>query len=137
MECFTKIVHSIWLLTIFTKHSLQIYNVSLILKSWRYKIQANERLSEIKQKWSSIQFDVSYLSFIFFIPMSQITSVINRSGACYFLQLFFVGVCACDRTHQMEKTDLQIWFCLVFLSVPQRSVSCPLFFLIHINNLSN
>ena len=33
----------------------------------------------------SIQFDVFDLSFIFFIALSQTISVINRSGACYFL----------------------------------------------------
>ena len=33
----------------------------------------------------TIQFDVFDLSFIFFIAMSQTVSVINRSGACYFL----------------------------------------------------
>ena len=31
-------------------------------------------------------FDIFVLSFIFFVPMSQTISVINRNGACYFLQ---------------------------------------------------
>ena len=39
--------------------------------TWKHKIQANERLTKIKEKWSIIQFDVSDLSFIFVIPMSQ------------------------------------------------------------------
>ena len=33
----------------------------------------------------TIQFDVFDLSFIFFIAMSQTISVINRIGACQFL----------------------------------------------------
>ena len=35
--------------------------------------------------------------FIFFIPLSQTISVINRSGAC-------AGVCACNHAHQIDKT---------------------------------
>ena len=62
--------------------------------SWKYNIQANESLTKVKEKWSTIQVDLFYLSFIFFIPMFQTISV---SGKC-------AGVCACDRTHQMEKT---------------------------------
>ena len=49
----------------------------------KYEIQANERLTKIKEKWSTIKFDISYLSFIFFILISQTMSVIN-SGSCYF-----------------------------------------------------
>ena len=48
-----------------------------------HKIQANERLTKIKEKWSTIKFDISDLSFIFFIPISQTMSVMN-SGSCYF-----------------------------------------------------
>ena len=56
----------------------------------------------------TIQFDVFDLSFIFFIPMFQTISVRNRSGVYYFLQHQTIGttagVCAYDRTHEMEKT---------------------------------
>ena len=55
------------------------------LHTWKYHIQANKRLIKVKEKWSTITFDVSVLSFIFFFPMYQTISVINRSGACYFL----------------------------------------------------
>ena len=50
--------------------------------TWKYNIQANKT---IIRKMITIQFDVFDLSFIFFIAMSQTVSVINRSGACYFL----------------------------------------------------
>ena len=53
--------------------------------TWKYNIQPNGSSAKVKKKLSIIQFDVFNLSFIFFIPMSQTTSVINRSGACYFL----------------------------------------------------
>ena len=48
-------------------------------------IQANKGLTKVQEKWSTIQFDVFDLSFIFFVPMSQKVSVINRSGACYLI----------------------------------------------------
>ena len=45
--------------------------------------------------------------FIFFIPMSQTISVINKSGPCYFYMHqtsgACAGQCACNRTHQMDK----------------------------------
>ena len=48
-------------------------------------IQANERLTRVKEKQSSTKLGVFVLSFIFFVPMYQIKSFINRSGTCYFL----------------------------------------------------
>ena len=68
-------------------------------------------------------------SFIFFVPMSQAISVINRSGACYFCRHqtsgTYTGVCASDHMHQMEKTDyispyiiyiwLYIWLYIILL----------------------
>ena len=44
-------------------------------------------LKKVKEKWSTIQFDVFVLSFIFLVLMSQTISAINRSGACYFLHV--------------------------------------------------
>ena len=61
---------------------------------WKYNIQVNERLTKVKEKWSTIQFDVLY-SFIFFIPMSQTISVINRSDMCSCLYL----MCAIAHAH--------------------------------------
>ena len=71
--------------------------------TWKYKIQANESLTKIKEKWSNIQFDS--------IPMSQTISVINRSGANYSqthqTNGECAGVCECDRTSNRED-----WYCL-------------------------
>ena len=36
----------------------------------KYNIQANERLTKVKEKWSTIRFDIFDLSFIFYILMS-------------------------------------------------------------------
>ena len=75
--------------------------------TWKYNIQANKTLPKFKAKWQL--FNLMFLIFfIFFITVSQTISVINRvkcpifythetSGAC-------AGVCACDHTHQTEKT---------------------------------
>ena len=63
-------------------------------------IQANERLTRIKEKWLTIKFDAFVLSFIFFVIMSQTISVrnhINRSGACYFYTYQTSGACAALR----------------------------------------
>ena len=49
------------------------------------EIQANERLTKVKEKSLTIKFVFFVLSLIFFVPMSQTISVINISGACYFL----------------------------------------------------
>ena len=51
----------------------------------KYNIQANRSLTKIKEKWSTVQFDVFDLSIIFSVPMPQQISVISKSGACYFL----------------------------------------------------
>ena len=50
-----------------------------------YNIQANERLTRVKEKQSTTKLRVFVLSFIFFAPIYQIESFINRSGTCYFL----------------------------------------------------
>ena len=52
---------------------------------WNHHIQVNERLKKVKEKRSIIKFDTFILSFIFFVPMSQTISVINRFGTCYFI----------------------------------------------------
>ena len=63
-----------------------------------------------------IKYSVLVLSFVFFVPMSQTISVINRNGAC---TLQTSGACAgvyeCDRTHQMEKTTAADHITLKFL----------------------
>ena len=56
----------------------------------------------------TVQFDVSDLSLISFIPMSQTISVTKRSDTCYFshaqTKCTCSGICACDCLHQIEKT---------------------------------
>ena len=75
----------IMLIIVFTQ------NFSLI---WKYNIQANDAFA---------------LCFIFFIPMSQIISVIDRSGMCYFYTHQTIGACAsicmCHHMHQMENSE--------------------------------
>ena len=101
------------------EYSLQTY-ISPFFWShiWKYKIQPNERLTKIKEKWSTIQLHVCDLSFMFFIPMSQ-TIVIKRSGTCYFLHTStsgaYAGLCTYNHTHQMEKTDFTYHTLMTFL----------------------
>ena len=42
-------------------------------------------MAKVKEKWSTVKFNVFVLSFIFFVPMSHTISVLNKSSACYFL----------------------------------------------------
>ena len=56
--------------------------------AWKYNIQANERLTKVTEKWSTVQFDVFDLSIIFFILMSQTISLISR----YWCMLFFTRI---------------------------------------------
>ena len=53
--------------------------------TWKYNIEGSERLTKVKEKWLTIQFDVFDLSFIYFIPMFQTKSVWNKSGVWNFL----------------------------------------------------
>ena len=53
----------------------------------------------------TIQFDVFYFSFIFFIILSQTISVINRSGMCYFLHVSnYWHICWC--VHVLLHTSI-------------------------------
>ena len=53
--------------------------------TWKHNTQANQRLTNVKEKWSATQFDVFTLDFIFFIIMSQTISAIKSSGMyCFF-----------------------------------------------------
>ena len=75
--------------------------------TWKYNIQANKTLPKFKAKWQL--FNLMFLTFLSFLHYNVLDNcVINRvkcpifythqtSGAC-------AGVCACDHTHQMEKT---------------------------------
>ena len=104
------------------QYSLKTKNFPLFWShTLKYNIQANERLTKVKEKWETIKFDVFVLSFIFFVPMFQTTSIINLSGKWYFLHASnsgtCAGVCVCDQTYQMEKTSMQqsIWHFFVLL----------------------
>ena len=75
-----------WYMSNWLWYSLQTKNFPLFqCHTWKYNIQANERLTRVKEKQSTIKLDVFVLSFIFFVPMYQTKSFINRSGTCYFL----------------------------------------------------
>ena len=63
----------------------RIFPYSNVIHGSVYNIQANERLTRVKEKQSTTKLGVFVLSFIFFVPMYQIKSFINRSGTCYFL----------------------------------------------------
>ena len=69
--------------------------------TWKYNIQAEERLTKVKEKWSTIQFDIFDLSFIFYIPMSQTISAINRSVASVLVS---VGAIACIKWIRLNLT---------------------------------
>ena len=72
-----------WYMPNWIYYSLQTEIFPLFLThTWKDNIHANERLTKVKKM--IIKFDVFVLSFIFFIPMSQIISVIKSKGACNF-----------------------------------------------------
>ena len=54
-----------------TDYSIQGIFSLLWSQTWKNNIQANERLAKVKEKWSTIQFDVFVLSFIFYILMFE------------------------------------------------------------------
>ena len=78
---------------------LRIFPYLFWSQTWKCNIHANGRLTKIKEKCSTIEFDVFVFSFFFFLPMSQTISVINRGGMCYFYELFEVAnlqsICSC------------------------------------------
>ena len=59
---------------------------------------------KLKKKWSTIDFDVSVLCFIFFIPLFQTISVINKNGTCYFLHAS-KSWCMCWHVHVRLHTS--------------------------------
>ena len=68
--------------------------------TWKYNIQVNGSLIKVKGKWSTVKFDVLFLSFIFLFPTRQ------KWPSFYTHQT--VGACAggyaCDHTHQRKKS---------------------------------
>ena len=75
-----------WYVKLIIVFTPKLISPSLWSHTLKCNIQANERLTKVKAKLSTIWFDIFDLSFIFFIPMSQTIYVIYRSGLCYFLQ---------------------------------------------------
>ena len=57
-----------WYLPNWWYYSLQTENIPLFWsQTWKYIIQANQGLMQIKEKWLTIKFDVSVFSFLFFV----------------------------------------------------------------------
>ena len=93
------------------QYSLQMKNFPLFWShAWKYNIQANKRLTKIKEKRSTIKLNVFVLTFIFFHLNVPDNKCQNKSGMRYY---FFnphqisgacAVMCTCDRTHQMQKT---------------------------------
>ena len=72
---------------------------------WKYSIQVSKRLTNVTGKWSTIQFEVFVLYFIFLIPMYQKICVMNRSHTCYFLH---ISEC-CSKQVQLHASNEQNW----------------------------
>ena len=90
------------------------YKISPVFWSntWKYNIEAKERLAKVKEKRSTIQFDIFALAFSSFqclrqyLLQTEVARAIfythQTSGAC-------TGVCSCDRTHLMDKTGMKTY----------------------------
>ena len=73
-------------------------------------MEVQQRFTKVKEEWSTTQSHVFVLSFIFIyvfllcprqqVPLTEVVHVIfylhEASSTC-------VGMCACNRTHQMDK----------------------------------
>ena len=104
MECFKKIVNKVLnfasgRLKLLYRDSNRDTRECWYIPNWLYySLQTKMFPLFWLKKWPTIQFDV----FIcLFIPMYQTISVINRIGA-------FAGVCACDCTHERDKTEVEV-----------------------------
>ena len=82
----------------------------------KYNIQANERLTKIKEIWC-------FCFFIFFVPMFQTIGLINTSGGCYFLHASnYWCVCWCVRVRSHASNgkdwtdifDSRVIFCIMW-----------------------
>ena len=94
-------------LTDYSIHSKRRIFPVLWSNAWKYNIQTKKRLTKVKEKWRTMQFDIFDLSFIFYIPVSQTVSLIKRSGTCYFLHVsnyWWVCWCVHIRPHVSNKT---------------------------------
>ena len=92
LSCFTMVLRGIHRKVDISQTDYSIHSKLRIFWSHtqKYTIKANERL----KKWSTIKFDILVLSLIFFVPMSQTISVINRSGTYFFYTHQISGACA-------------------------------------------
>ena len=87
-------------------HSKLRFFPSFWSHTWNCNVHANEKLTAVKEKWSTI-------SFVFLIPVSLAVGVIEvvhailcvhpTSGAC-------AGMWLSNRLHQMEKTAWGIYW---------------------------
>ena len=106
LSCFGMVLEGYMERLIYAKHiySFQTKKFPLF---WSHTWNTTFKLK--KRQWT-IEFDVFVLCFIFFMPLSQTISVINRNGNAIFYMHQNSGACAsickCDRTHQMKKTAI-------------------------------
>ena len=100
-------------LTDYSIHSKRRIFPLLWSNAWKYNIQTKKRLTKVKEKWRTMQFDIFDLSFIFYIPVSQTVSLIKRSGTCYFLHVSnYWWVCWCyAHTITCIKQNWLAWAC--------------------------
>ena len=66
-------------------HSKLSISASYFESYKKCNIQANRSLTNIKEKLSTVRFDVFDLSINVSVLMSQLKSVMNKIGSCYFL----------------------------------------------------
>ena len=79
--------------------------------TWMYNIQANERLTKVKEKWSNNKFGIFVLYFIHFLRSNVLESisVIIRNGVCWWWWWCMCWWCICNRLYQMNKTASTFW----------------------------
>ena len=74
-----------WYMPNWLQYSLQMKNFPLFWShAWKYNIQANKRLTKIKEKRSTIKLNVFVLTFIFFHLNVPDNKCQNKSGMRYY-----------------------------------------------------
>ena len=89
-------------------------NRDLWIVNWnvgKYKIQVNKKLTKVKEKWSTIRFDVFVLLFSSFQCTRQKVSKIEVAHAIFYTHQTSGSsacMCVCKHTHQVDKTGKYI-----------------------------
>ena len=99
--------------------------------TWNYNIQANERLTKVKEKWSTIKFDVFIRSFVFFIPVTQTVSAINKWCMLFFTCIRLVAhvlarelAIACIKLRRLSDClCYMVIFCIQNILIQYKTVS--------------